>query len=80
MSVETIDQRVRSTLALALNIEVPPAIPFTRADHPVWDSLKHVEIIFMLEDEFGVQFREVEFAALDSVAAIVERVEASLAS
>ena len=28
----------------------------------VWDSLQRVEIIFALEDEFGVQFSEEELA------------------
>ena len=41
-----------------------------RSDIGEWDSLKHVEIVFALEDEFGVQFDESEFAAMDSPAAI----------
>lgn len=80
MTVDEIDPRVRAILALALKVEVPPATPFSREEQPVWDSLKHVEIIFMLEDEFGVQFSEEDFAALNSVEAIVERVKVCHAS
>lgn len=31
-------------------------------DKKVWDSMQLVEIIFALEDEFGVQFSEEELA------------------
>ena len=31
---------------------------------PVWDSLKHVDLIFAVEDEFGVTFGEEEMAEL----------------
>ena len=31
-------------------------------DKTVWDSMQRVEVIFALEDEFGVQFSEAELA------------------
>lgn len=31
-------------------------------DKTVWDSMQRVEVIFALEDEFGVQFNEEELA------------------
>ncbi|MEW6132911.1 MAG: acyl carrier protein [Pseudomonadota bacterium] len=79
MQSENIDRRVRSTLSLALGIEVPSTGAFARSDNPVWDSLKHVEVIFMLEDEFGVQFAEEEFALLSSAEDITKLVESRLA-
>lgn len=39
----------------------------SRKNLPQWDSLKHVEIIFAVEDAFGVQFSEEELFELDSV-------------
>jgi len=39
-----------------------------------WDSLKHIEVIFAIEDELNVQFTEVEFGHLISVPRIVEAV------
>ncbi len=75
MQSEDIDRRVRTTLSLALGIEVPAAGAFARSDNPAWDSLKHVEVIFMLEDEFGVQFAEEEFALLSSVEDITRLLE-----
>lgn len=80
MQSESFDYRIRAILSLALNVEVPPMGDFIRADNPAWDSLKQVELIFMLEDEFGIQFSEEEFALLDSVASIAKLVEAHLAS
>jgi acyl carrier protein len=36
-----------------------------------WDSLKQVEILLMLEEEFGIRYTEEEFAQLDTAADIV---------
>ncbi len=80
MSASDLEARVRSTLSLALGVEVPEAGPFARLAVPKWDSLKHVEVIFMLEDEFGVQFTEDEFPALKCVESIVEKVRTHLAA
>ena len=46
----------------------------TRQDTPEWDSLKHMEVIFALEDELGIEFSEDELVRLDSLAKIVESV------
>jgi acyl carrier protein len=51
-----------------------------RADVEQWDSLKHMEIIFALEDRYGVQFDESEFQALDSAAAIAAALHKHLAA
>ncbi len=40
------------------------------------DSLKHVEFIFAVEDEMGVQFSQEELVDMDSVDKIVTRVMA----
>jgi acyl carrier protein len=46
-----------------------------RADCVKWDSLKHIEIIFAIEDFFAVEFTEDEMIKLDSVQAFVDRIE-----
>jgi acyl carrier protein len=51
------------------------ASPIERAEMDDWDSLKHVELILVVEDEFGVRFDESEFPELDSLAAFVQAVE-----
>ncbi len=40
-----------------------------------WDSLKHVEILFSLEDHFEIRFDGEELASLDSVDKLVRAVE-----
>ena len=63
----------REVEQLILNVLRPKAQltgPLTRDETGEWDSLKHVEIVFALEDQYGVQFDESEFALMDSPAAI----------
>ncbi len=37
-----------------------------------WDSLKHISLVFALEEEFGVQFPEDQLTSLTSAARIIE--------
>ena len=39
-----------------------------------WDSLKHVEIMFALEDQFSIAFTEEELVGLGDVTSIVEAI------
>ena len=80
MQTTDIDKRVREILGLVFKVDVPATGSFTRNDEPNWDSLKHVEMIFVLEDEFSVQFEEVDFPNLDSVAHIVTLLEERIAA
>lgn len=66
--------RVAKILSLALGQPVDPISNFSREDHPNWDSLKHVEMILMLEGEFGVRFTAGEVALLGSLDDIVQKV------
>jgi len=52
----------------------------TRADLPAWDSLKHIQCVFALEDELSVTFCEEQIAELDSVTKIVDSIAAYHAS
>ena len=66
---EPLDKEVRRVVAAVL--KMPCDTPdFERAQQPAWDSLKHIEIVFALEDRFGVEFAESEIPALCSVAVI----------
>lgn len=37
-----------------------------------WDSLKHMNLVLAIEDEFGVQFSDQQIARLTNIAAIME--------
>lgn len=45
------------------------------SDSNLWDSLKKVEIVFALEDEFGIMFEQEEIAEMKTPESIVECVE-----
>ncbi|HEY3857326.1 MAG TPA: acyl carrier protein [Verrucomicrobiae bacterium] len=46
-----------------------------RKDVPEWDSLKHMQLVFAVEEQFNMQFSEEEIAALDSVARFAELIQ-----
>ncbi len=48
----------------------------TAADIEEWDSLAHVTLMFLIEQEFGIQFAGEEFARLEDVGALQTLVEA----
>ena len=52
----------------------------SRATEPAWDSLKHVELAFLIEDHFGVRFSEKEVAGIEDLAGIVTILEEKLAA
>jgi acyl carrier protein len=62
------EAEIRALLARILRVDLPDHPQ--RRSTPAWDSLKHMEIIFALEDRYDVRFDEHEFAALDSPQAI----------
>ena len=45
------------------------------SDSNLWDSLKKAEIVFALEDEFGIMFEQEEIAEMKTPESIVECVE-----
>ena len=69
-----IQEAVCEVLGVVLEQGKPVSPDFGREAHSAWDSLKHVEVIFALEDRFNVQFAEAEMPQLDSVGKITERV------
>lgn len=75
IAVDPLADRVRALVAEAL--EVPERQldeGLTRAQAPTWDSLTHLRLVGLLEEELGVRFPMSQVAELDSVAAIVDAV------
>jgi acyl carrier protein len=62
--------RVRDIMTTILG-EIPEG-DFMRSDVPTWDSLKHMQMVFALEDSFDCQFTEDQIPELDSLGKIVE--------
>ena len=72
--VQDIESRVIEIVAQAL--KHPVTRDTTRESTAAWDSLKHIELVFAIEDELQIRFDENELEALDSVQAFVERAQA----
>lgn len=71
-----IEAQARGLLRQALGAEaVGERGDVVREATPAWNSLLHVDLIFLLEDAFAVEFTEEEMAELDSLSAIVAAVE-----
>lgn len=47
----------------------------SRSTEADWDSLKHIELMFLLEDHFGVRFSEQEMEDMQDAAGILRRLE-----
>ena len=73
----TSEERIRQILRLVLKAEVPDEGEIGRDALREWDSLKHVEIIFAIEDEFGVQFTEAQMEEIESLSSIIRVLEVS---
>lgn len=70
MDRNQIGQKVLAVLAGVLKCEV--SLESDAENTSSWDSLKHIEIIFAVEDELGVQFSEDELSGLKNVSSIVD--------
>jgi acyl carrier protein len=71
--------RIQAVVVELLSITVGRPIALTesvtRDSEPTWDSLKHIELILMLEEHFGVRFSEEEIPALGNSDEIVDAIE-----
>jgi acyl carrier protein len=77
MAVEGMEANVRQILETALETSLAEIEDPAREEFERWDSLAHLEIVFMLEEKFDVRFSEEEIGALDSLSRIVAIVSAS---
>jgi acyl carrier protein len=75
MTRSQIQAAVVELLSITVGRPIAPSELVTRDSEPSWDSLKHVELILMLEEQFAVQFSEKEMAALHSSGEIVQAIE-----
>ena len=67
-------ERVASIVASVTHTRVDPQSHARRETMEEWDSLSHVEILFAVEEDQGVEFGEDVMDHLDSVDAITAEV------
>jgi len=72
VEVESTIHRVLETL---LGRTIRPGENPRRSDEAAWDSLKHVELVFSLEEALGIQFGAEELGELDSYDKLVASAE-----
>ena len=70
-----VEGRIREIMAVVFKRPIRRGEPVSRSTEPEWDSLRHVELIFSIEDEFGVRFDEDELMELTSLPALVGAVD-----
>ena len=71
--------RIRKALADKLDIKVEGVTPDTRLDSLNIDSLDKVELLFALEDEFGIRdipYRDIPLDTVGDLVAVVDRLVA----
>ncbi len=80
MNYDEIFTETRRLLSQTLGRDLKEGECPSRQTEPKWDSLKHVELLFSIEDQFGIRFGGEEMAALDSLPKLVSAVEQQIAS
>jgi len=71
---ELIEDQVRGCLSGVVGRRVLPGETVVRGEEPAWDSLAHVELLFALEDEFGIRFDRDELGSMGSLRDLVDSV------
>ncbi|MGF1468344.1 MAG: acyl carrier protein [Sandaracinaceae bacterium] len=70
MTAAELEHRLAALLASVLERPVGPGEPIERGREAAWTSLRHVELLFSLEETFDVRFTEAELMTLESSGAI----------
>lgn len=67
--------QITSILAEVLDVELASMDNQLRSQIPSWDSLKHMELILRLEEEYQVRFSSREVAGIQSLDDLVQIIE-----
>jgi acyl carrier protein len=72
-----LSDRVFSILTVILDVDREALRPESSPDTlEEWDSVKHMDLILALEEEFSIQFRDEEIANLASVSELMQAITA----
>jgi acyl carrier protein len=72
--------KMQEILETALGVTLEGVENPSRDELEGWDSLSHIEVVFMVEEEWGIHFSETEIAALRSLDDLVQAVSAKHAA
>jgi acyl carrier protein len=76
---DSLEKRAREVLQVVLGLPAGDG-DIVRERTPEWDSIKNVEIVFALEEQFAVRIPETELSGLESLGSIVRILERHHAS
>lgn len=65
MSPDEIEKTLLEVFATLLRKPVSPEV--SRSNEPSWDSLQHMQLIFAVEERFGIHFTEEQIPQLNSL-------------
>ncbi len=76
MNTEEIKDRTRAVLAKALKV-APETIAdnATQMDLSQWDSVRHMNVVLAVENEFDIEFDDAELATVTSLPLLVAAIE-----
>ncbi len=76
MTKEEIKTRARLALAKALKVD-PQTITdnASQMDLSGWDSVRHMNVVLALENDFGIQFEDADLPAMTSLPLLVAAIE-----
>jgi acyl carrier protein len=74
------DQKLRAIVAEVLQISVEPEGDLQRLAIAAWDSLAHLRLVMVIEEEFGVRFETEEVTSIGSLSDISRLLETKVPS
>ena len=78
MSTHEIAPRIEQVFARVFGTKARFSSDLSRLDEPLWTSMKHVEFLVGLEQEFGIRFDGADATDMTNIPVVVERVQEKL--
>ncbi len=80
MEAKVVEPRLFAVVASLMNVPVDSVtLETSRTSLEAWDSLKHMNLMLALEDDFGIEFSDAEIANLASVSALLAAIASKTA-
>jgi acyl carrier protein len=75
-----VEEQFRKILASVLEVDIAKIDSGVSSDtFEAWDSLKQMNLIVALEEEFGIRFEEAESLLLNNYTSILQAIETKMA-
>lgn len=78
MSAQELSPRIEQVFARVFGERTRFSADLSRLEEPLWTSMKHVEFLVSLEQEFGIRFDGADATDMTSIPVVLERVREKL--